>query len=130
MQAPSHVLRPGWALCAVVGSFETTLTGQGCTEVLPANEIAAPPGPGCDLRDTKRAASSSSAIQATRLVPCGADDDPGPVMYGNKATLSTTAHCRVTGWCAVGEWHAVHRHFFGGLSEQSRYDAMAESHHQ
>ena len=79
MQAPSHVLRPGWAQCAVVGSFETTLTGQGCREMIPgaANEIAARLSvPGCDLRDTKRAVSSCSATQAIRLVPCGADDVP------------------------------------------------------
>lgn len=78
MQAASHVLRPGWAQCASVGSFETTLTGQGGREMIPgaANEIAARLVPGRDLRDTKRAASSSSAIQAPRLVPCGADDHP------------------------------------------------------
>jgi hypothetical protein len=41
-----------------------------------ANEIAARLVPGRDLRNTKRAASSSSAMQAPRLVPCGADDHP------------------------------------------------------
>jgi hypothetical protein len=86
MQAPSHVLRPGWAQGAVVGSFETTLTGQGCREMIPgaANEIAARLVPGSDPRDTKRAASSSSATQAMRLVPCGADDVPDRHVFATK----------------------------------------------
>ena len=60
MQAASHVLRPGWAQCAGVGSFETTLTGQGGREMIPgaANEMGARRVPGRDLMDTKRAASS------------------------------------------------------------------------
>lgn len=64
------VVRPGRAQGAVVGSFETRLSGQGCVKLIPgaANEEGARTPPGRDLRDTKHCASTPSATQPKRLV--------------------------------------------------------------